>query len=63
VDVSNNKDLDLPKAVDNDIQSKNNNPKKPLNLMIRSNSEERLRDKEFYEMCDEEDEIAMYCKY
>ena len=31
--------------------------------MIRSNSEERLRDKEFYEMCDEEDEIAMYCKY
>jgi hypothetical protein len=31
--------------------------------MIRSSSECQLRDKEFYEMCDEEDEIAMYCKY
>ena len=30
--------------------------------MIRSNSEVLLRDKEFYEMQDEDDEIAMYCK-
>ena len=31
--------------------------------MIRSNSECLLRDKEFYEMQDEDDEIAMYCKF
>lgn len=36
---------------------------KPTRLMIRSNSECQLRDKEFYEMCDEEDEIAMFCKF
>ena len=36
----------------------------PLNfIMTRSQSECQLRDKEFYDMCDEEDEIAMYCKF
>lgn len=32
-------------------------------LQMRSNSECQLRDKEFYEMCDDEDEIAMFCKF
>jgi len=36
-------------------------PRKPFEL-IRSNSECQLRDKEFYEMCADEDEVAMYCK-
>jgi hypothetical protein len=36
---------------------------KPLKLLIRSNSECQLRDKEFYEMCDEEDEINIFCKF
>ena len=30
--------------------------------MIRSNSECLLRDKEFYEMCDLDDEILLYQK-
>jgi hypothetical protein len=31
-------------------------------MLVRSNSECQLRDKEFYEMCADEDEVAMYCK-
>lgn len=31
--------------------------------LVRSSSECNLRDNAFYEMCDDEDEIAMYCKY
>lgn len=50
----------LSKNKDNQ-QQKENEP--PLRLMIRSNSECLLRDKEFYEMQDEDDEIAMYCKF
>ena len=29
---------------------------------MRSQSECQLRDKEFYEMCDDEDEVVLYCK-
>ena len=31
--------------------------------LVRSSSECNLRDNAFYEMWDDEDEIAMYCKY
>ena len=51
---------------ENDIQGKQSTSitaGKALHTMIRSNSECQLRDKEFYEMCDDEDEIAMYCKF
>lgn len=41
--------------------SKKEEKKAPL--LIRSASECQLRDKEFYEMCDDEDEIAMFCKF
>ena len=34
----------------------------PPKTLFRSNSECMLRDKEFYEMQDDEDEIAMYLK-
>jgi len=44
--------------------SKEPEPDSPRRFtMIRSHSECQLRDKEFYEMCDEDDEIAMYCKF
>ena len=30
--------------------------------LVRSSSECLLRDKEFYDMADDEDEVAVYCK-
>lgn len=30
--------------------------------LVRSSSETLLRDKQFYDMADDEDEVAVYCK-
>jgi len=35
---------------------------KPKMTLMRSQSEYQLRDREFYEMCDDEDEVVLYCK-
>ena len=36
--------------------------RQPKLALVRSQSECQLRDKEFYEMCDDEDEVVLYCK-
>lgn len=36
--------------------------RQPKLTLVRSQSECQLRDKEFYEMCDDEDEVVLYCK-
>ena len=54
-------DLNLDNTINEDEKELQEIPRKPLEL-VRSSSECQLRDKAFYEMCADEDEVAMYCK-
>lgn len=47
---------------DNDPGSSSILLRQPKMTLMRSQSECQLRDKDFYEMCDDEDEVVLYCK-
>ena len=59
----------VPCHQEEDFMTKDNDPgsssillRQPKMTLMRSQSECQLRDKEFYEMCDDEDEVVLYCK-